>query len=213
MASLGDNILAMAFFIGLLHVVPPFGGQLRLRWAVLVMWAAAVLGMALLGNHGRLPLGPEPARRVVPADHARVRAGVRAGAFQPPGRQHRADRAPVALSPCCSSSFPPLPLIFALLPRNVPPFQYPPYFEPAINKLEDWTRPDEIIGSDMPWAVAWYADRQSLWIPDQLRGFHGHERLRQAARAAGRVVPDDPQPRPSHSIRASIGVNTRNGSR
>ncbi len=31
--------------------------------------------------------------------------------------------------------------------------------------MHDWFAPDEIIGSDMPWAVAWYADRRSLWLP------------------------------------------------
>ena len=55
----------------------------------------------------------------------------------------------------------------------MPPVQYPPYLEPAINKLEAWTRPEEIIGSDMPWAGAWYAERPSVWIPNKLQDFMG----------------------------------------
>ena len=30
---------------------------------------------------------------------------------------------------------------------------------------------DEITASDMPWAVAWYADRRSLWLPDTSKSF------------------------------------------
>jgi hypothetical protein len=34
-----------------------------------------------------------------------------------------------------------------------------------------WTKPNEIIASDMPWAVAWYSDRKSLWLPAKLETF------------------------------------------
>ena len=37
---------------------------------------------------------------------------------------------------------------------------------------EDVTE-DEIIASDMPWGVAWYADRKSLWIPMTINDFIG----------------------------------------
>jgi hypothetical protein len=43
--------------------------------------------------------------------------------------------------------------------------QWPPYVPPYIAIMGEWTRPDEIITSDMPWGVAWYADRKSLWLP------------------------------------------------
>ena len=29
-------------------------------------------------------------------------------------------------------------------------------------------QPDEITASDMPWAIAWYANRRSLWLPENL---------------------------------------------
>jgi hypothetical protein len=32
-----------------------------------------------------------------------------------------------------------------------------------------WIKPNEIIASDMPWAVAWYSDRKSLWLPTKLK--------------------------------------------
>jgi hypothetical protein len=43
--------------------------------------------------------------------------------------------------------------------------EWPPYVPPYITVMRDWFAPDEIIASDMPWAVAWYADRRSLWLP------------------------------------------------
>jgi hypothetical protein len=32
-------------------------------------------------------------------------------------------------------------------------------------------KPEEITASDMPWAIAWYADRRSIWLPDTVRAF------------------------------------------
>lgn len=43
--------------------------------------------------------------------------------------------------------------------------QWPPYVAPFIAILNSWTIEREVIMSDMPWAVAWYADRKSLWLP------------------------------------------------
>ena len=42
------------------------------------------------------------------------------------------------------------------------------------------TKPSEIVASDMPWAMAWYADRKSLWLPLNRKDFyeyHDHESL------------------------------------
>ena len=43
---------------------------------------------------------------------------------------------------------------------------------PLIGVLNDWMKPDEVTATDMPWAVAWYADRRSLWLPDTQRVFN-----------------------------------------
>jgi hypothetical protein len=45
--------------------------------------------------------------------------------------------------------------------------EWPPYLPPSIASLKTLFAPGEIIASDMPWAVAWYADRDSLWFPYQ----------------------------------------------
>jgi hypothetical protein len=58
-----------------------------------------------------------------------------------------------------------LPLIFRLLPPRNFPSDYPekPYFPPIIHEAGSWMTPDELIMTDMPWATAWYSQRQSVW--------------------------------------------------
>jgi hypothetical protein len=58
--------------------------------------------------------------------------------------------------------------------------QWPPYVPPYIAILGQWTDQDEIITSDMPWAVAWYANRTCVWLPDTVAtfmDFHDYNRL------------------------------------
>ncbi len=54
--------------------------------------------------------------------------------------------------------------------RGVP--HWPPYYPLALNeKLVEETNEKEIVVSDQPWAVAWYADRKSLWTPRRVNDF------------------------------------------
>jgi hypothetical protein len=55
------------------------------------------------------------------------------------------------------------PLIMTLLPPRLNPVAYPPYYPPDIQKFSDWIKPDELVMSDVPWAVAWYGDRPCVW--------------------------------------------------
>ena len=50
-----------------------------------------------------------------------------------------------------------------LLPPKSSPVAYPPYYPPEIQKVSDGMRPDELMMSDIPWAVAWYGDHQCVW--------------------------------------------------
>ncbi len=54
--------------------------------------------------------------------------------------------------------------VTSLLPPKISPVAYPPYYPPEIQKVSGWMRPDELMMSDIPWAVAWYGDRQCAWI-------------------------------------------------
>jgi len=44
------------------------------------------------------------------------------------------------------------------------PLAYPPYYPPEIQQVSGWMKPGELMMSDMPWAVAWYGQRQCLWL-------------------------------------------------
>jgi hypothetical protein len=56
-----------------------------------------------------------------------------------------------------------VPLIFRLLPPRNVASNYPPYFAPIIQEAASWMGRDELIMTDMPWAVAWYGQRQAVW--------------------------------------------------
>jgi hypothetical protein len=59
---------------------------------------------------------------------------------------------------CCT------PMIFALLPPRAIPVVYPPYYPPDIQLVTGWMKPNELMMSDVPWAVAWYGQRQCTWL-------------------------------------------------
>ena len=56
-----------------------------------------------------------------------------------------------------------LPMMLRLLPPREMPVMYPPYWPPAIHEVSQWLEPEELMMSDLPWAVAWYGNRQSIW--------------------------------------------------
>jgi len=57
-----------------------------------------------------------------------------------------------------------LPMIFTFLPPKPSPVVYPPYLPPLIQQTGSWMKENELMMSDMPCAVAWYAQRQCLWL-------------------------------------------------
>jgi hypothetical protein len=56
------------------------------------------------------------------------------------------------------------PMIFAFLPPKTIPISYPPYYPPVIQTIAGWVKEKELMMSDIPWAVAWYGDRQCVWL-------------------------------------------------
>ena len=59
---------------------------------------------------------------------------------------------------CC------LPMIAVLLPPKTNPIVYPPYHPPDIQRTAGWMGENELMMSDVPWAVAWYGQRQCVWL-------------------------------------------------
>jgi len=56
-----------------------------------------------------------------------------------------------------------LPMFFRLLPPRGVAVMYPPYWPPLVQQVSEWLGPEEMMMSDMPWAVAWYGGRQCVW--------------------------------------------------
>ncbi len=167
--SLGGNVLAVAFFLGLVHVFRRAEVN-SFRWAVLLMWGLAVFGMGLAApgdTDAALAIGPNQ----IGVLFLPVMLGFGLAYVLVLFSRRESASGAVAQLVFFATLFvvSALPLVFSLLPNNGSPFQYPPYFEPGINRLAAWTNPGEIIVSDMPWAVAWYADRKSLWLPNKIK--------------------------------------------
>jgi len=165
----GLSVVALIFFVSLLHAFKKTETA-AIRWIILAMWGGAVFGMAMYGiteeqgvAANQLHLIFVPLMTCYGLAYLLVQWNrlsldfpfARAGFI-------------VLLYLLCA-----LPMIFAspwLSPQR-PFVRWPPYVPPLISVLNDWMKPDEITASDVPWAVAWYADRRALWLPDTLRVF------------------------------------------
>lgn len=58
---------------------------------------------------------------------------------------------------CC------LPMFFSLMVKSSP-VNYPPYYPPEIEIVSGYMNTNELMMSDVPWAVAWYGNRQCVWL-------------------------------------------------
>ena len=163
----GLSVVALMFFVSLLY---PFKKTetATMRWMILAMWGGAVLGMCLYGINDEQGVAANQLHLIfVPLMTC---YGL---AYLLVQFNRLALNIPFArvgfitlLYLLCA-----LPMIFATPWLSPPkPFvRWPPYMPALIGVLNDWMRPEEIIASDMPWAVAWYADRRSLWLPDTVQ--------------------------------------------
>jgi hypothetical protein len=57
-----------------------------------------------------------------------------------------------------------LPMILNMLPPRPTPWAYPPYHPPSMQAASRWSRPDDLVMSDLPWATAWYGRSQCVWL-------------------------------------------------
>lgn len=172
---LAGIIVAPLFFLSLLH---PFKNAniAMLRWAILAMWAMGALGLAFFGisdkaldpNQIHLLFAPiMTAYGVALISIMWTRLSL-VGQIPILGNAH-------LIVICCLCA---MPLVLKL-PRDVrigmqhrekggvP--HWPPYYAPVLHRvdggLRGLVRENEVVFSDQPWAVAWYADRISIWLP------------------------------------------------
>lgn len=165
-AYLGMNLVAAAFFLALLH---PFRSPVvsLFRWCVLLMWLGAVAGMGIFGVGGiissnqlhvlMLPLFIFYGLAFLMVLWSRWEISY------PLLRMIFLSAVVIVCA---------LPMIAALLSNRAAAIQWPPYVPPFIGILGDWYGEKEIVASDMPWAVAWYAGRKSVLLPESVRAFN-----------------------------------------
>lgn len=222
MPFLGGILAAPVFFIALLH---PFKRPsiANFRWAIVLMWIFAALGMAIFGVDAAKGLHPNQVHLLFAPVMAAYglafvsilwsRLDVLAEA---PYLRNAHYFAIVILSsaPMILSLPDKVKIGLAFRERGLP--QWPPYLPSVLNdKIPKLLAPadrndsnDKIVVSDQPWAVAWYADRLSLWLPKTKRGF---EQLEDRAASLGTpfagilVTPSSTTYEPAPQVRGQYG--------
>jgi hypothetical protein len=178
---LAGIIVAPLFFLALLH---PFKRPsiASFRWAILLMWVSAAVGLAFFGitavgldpNQIHLVFAPIMTAYGV-AFVSILWNRLEFVAFTPALRNLHLF---VIVFVCA------LPLILSLPQKvtlglnfrdkgGVP--HWPPYYAPVLNSarygLKALVDPNQVVFADQPWAVAWYADCISIWLPPTRDGF------------------------------------------
>lgn len=167
---LGQALLAPVFFVALLHLFKR-PETAHLRWAILTMWLFAVFGMSVFGMPDAttlksndlhvlfIPLMICYGLAFVLVMWTRLEINV------------KLVRLGFITLLFVLSALPFLQNFLLLIGGPQTKVQWPPYVPPGIALLGTWTTEKEIIASDMPWAVAWYADRRSIWLPLTIKDF------------------------------------------
>ena len=183
---LAGIVVAPLFFLALLH---PFKRKsiANFRWAILLMWVSTAFGLAFFGISTK-PLDPNQLHLLfAPIMTAYGLAFISilwtrldfVGSTPMLQNVHHF----IIIGICA------LPLVLALPTKvrtgmhlsnrgGVP--HWPPYYAPALNNdngVKGFTTPKQVVFSDQPWAVAWYADRISIWLPPSREGFQKLETI------------------------------------
>ncbi len=169
---LGASIMAPMFFVSLMH---PFKRPetSSFRWLILSMGAMASLGMGVDGLALHEGLQPNALFLLFVPLMIFYGLAFTLVLFTRMEITMRLGRLALIVGIFIISSFPLLGNL--LVQQGI--FNWPPYVPPFISILNTWTNDNEIIVSDMPWGVAWYADRKSLWLPTTIEDFVKSERL------------------------------------
>lgn len=163
----GWNIVAIMFFPGLLYAFKRPATN-AVRWMILAMWLGGFLGMMIYGiqeeqgfaaNQLHLLFVPVMtccglAYLLVQWNRTEINLRLARIGF-------------ILLLFLLTAS----PMMFRIpgFKQAAPTIRWPPYVPPYIAVLNDWMKPDEVIASDMPWAIAWYADRRAVLVPETVK--------------------------------------------
>jgi len=181
---LGSVLAAPIFFLALLHIFKRHDTS-AFRWCVLLMWLGGFLGMGVFGFSEVEGLHANDLHLLfipIMTFYGLALLLVMWSRLQITARFFRLSFLSAVY---LISAFPFLNNLTLLLGPPMARVAWPPYIPPYIAILNQWTNENEIIASDMPWAVAWYADRRSLWLPVTLKDFLD---LNDYGRLNGRIV-------------------------
>ena len=163
---MGLNIVAVAALMAVMH---PFRNPTAAlwRWIVILMWAGVTIGMTLFGvkeavSGNQLHIVFLPALLLYGLAFLLVlwnRLNISLKALRI-----------VFLSALFLLAA--APMLLRFIAGAQAKIQWPPYVPPFISVLQKWYQPKEILCSDMPWAVAWYANRKCLLLPETVRQFN-----------------------------------------
>ncbi|MEO6847581.1 MAG: glycosyltransferase family 39 protein, partial [Chthoniobacterales bacterium] len=156
--NLGLNFAALGFFFALLH---PFKRTetAQFRWCILLMWFFAIIGMATFASGADTALDADQLNVLfipIMVFYGLAFILVLWHRLEISGSIYRLIFL-IFIPLLCAG-----PMLLRLVGGAQSSVNWPPYVPPYIAILAQWTTPDEIIASDVPWAVAWYAQRKSL---------------------------------------------------
>lgn len=169
------SVLVVPFFFLALFFRYKRTGVRAVKWALAAMWGGSMFGMALYGTDVPLSAG-QLAILFAPLFAAygfsllfnfMAKINSRHITFA----QLRGVSVLFIIFLCAGASIAtfPMELYRGILFSEKGSPQYPPYYPPAMNcALHDLTNAEDVIATDLPWAVAWYADRRALWIPKSI---------------------------------------------
>jgi len=163
--SLGGNLVAAAFFLAVGLQTFRRWQPAQFRWAVLLMWTGATVGMCFFGAQpgiaaGQLQMLFTP---IMTAYGLAFLLVLYAHLQQPQPLLRFA-----FLGLLFAGVGAPLVLGMMSTPKRL---NWPPYLPPLVERFRDWVEPGEAMASDIPWATAWYARRTSLLLPESIEQF------------------------------------------
>ena len=174
---LGWSIVAPVGFVSLLHVFKR-RETVVMHWLLIAMWVGAVAGMAVFGINEEQGVAANQFHMLFTPLLTCYGLAFLLVQWSRLNLKHNILDVPflVMLFLVCG-----LPMLFTMIfSTSAWRVRWPPYLPPSIAIIGEWMQPEEIVASDMPWAVAWYANRRSVWVPDTVQAFtdmHDFEKL------------------------------------
>lgn len=210
--NMGAILVAPIFFLALLH---PFkrASLASFRWLILLMWVFAGVGMSIYG----IKQGEEDPNQIhilfapIMAAYGLAMVSILWARLNIPPSLYALRHAHLVVIVAISAG----PMLLSvpqdikrgLLAEGYGGFpNWPPYWPSIYNRVvADNTTPDEIVISDVPWAVAWYADRMSVWLPQDLEQIEEIERVAKTQQTPVSAILITPYSYNSDTIMKSVG--------